>query len=72
MQLKTFSFHINEHDGIETDFNTMLCSYIDNLLLNGWKMILSLIVYDEAFSKIVDAKRYKKTLTFVKRETVNV
>jgi len=71
MELKIFAFHIDENDGIETDFNTMLCSQIDNLILNGWKMILSLIVYDEEFSKLVDAKRYKKTLMFRKKETVN-
>lgn len=71
MQLKTFAFHIDENDGIDTDLNTMLCSHIDNLILNGWKMILSLIVYDKGFSELVDAKRYRKTLMFAKKEIVN-
>lgn len=71
MQIKTFAFHIDEHDGVDTDFNTMLCSYIDNLILDGWKMILSLIVYDKLFSGMVEQKRYKKTLIFTRKETAN-
>lgn len=71
MLIKTFAFHIDENDGIDMDFNTMLCSCMDNLILNGYKMMLSMIFYDEGFSKLVGQRRYRKTIMFMKKEPVN-
>jgi len=66
--IKTLVYHLDKNDNMDLDFEKMIRLEIERLLHSGHKDTLNVIDYDKYFSGIVGVDRYKKSITFIKKE----